>query len=85
MNPLFKHDCNSCRFVKVGTDYFGETADVYVCYESVIFRLGNEPWNNRGIGLEDMIKYSSDSRVTQFIVNDEDVMKAYYEVNKHLK
>jgi hypothetical protein len=49
MKPLFKHDCDSCIYVKTAKDDFGTLADMYVCGNSVIFRYGDEPSNNRSV------------------------------------
>lgn len=78
MKPLFKHDCDECKFVKVGKDYFGETADVYVCKNVVLFRLSDEPSDNRTVS---MITAMTFKESYQDILNDQDIMKAYYEVN----
>jgi len=41
-NPIFKHDCNKCEFVRTDT-YDKKLSDFYLCDNSMIIRHSDEP------------------------------------------
>lgn len=79
MKPLYKHDCDECKFVKVGKDIFGEVADIYICKGVVIYRLGDEPSENKAVSMRIAQGFPDSYRS---ILDDVDIMNAYFQVNK---
>lgn len=81
MNPMYKHDSDCCKFVKVDKDDFGTMCDMYVCNNVIIFRYSDEPSDNRAISMKTVDAFPESY---QDILSDKDLMTEYNKVNGNL-
>ena len=75
-NQRYKCDCECCKFVKRGLDYFGDDCDIFVTTSSeqcVVFRYSDEPSDNRAVDIE----WISTSERFKDIYNDEEIMNNF--------